>query len=105
MGLWGRNVDKAESEHAQRVVLWDYFWSSYDLWKYANGSCYSKRSQDRMGNLQRRDYVHNNRGKEFGKKVLVDNADMVLEDAIGDYIEEISMTSPKDPLEVIRKFD
>lgn len=52
-----------------------------------------------------RDYVHSKRGRGHGQKVLVDNADMVLEDAIGDSIEEASMTSPRTPFEIIGKFD
>lgn len=45
-------------------------------------------------------------GRGFGPKVLVDNADLVLEDAVGDYIEEASMTSPKSEFKVLRgKFD
>ena len=49
-----------------------------------------------------REYLNRKQGKGYGQKVLIDNADMVLEDVIGDYIEEISMTSPKNPLEILR---
>lgn len=42
-------------------------------------------------------------GRGFGQKVLIDNADLILEDVIGDRIEEITMTSPINPMESIRK--
>lgn len=50
-----------------------------------------------------REYLQKKQGKGYGQKVLIDNADMVLEDAIGDYVEEISITSPDNHLKILRK--